>query len=84
MSKAAAKQEFSTWLKSLKRGKACRCGEADPSCLDWHHRDPKQKEFNVSQMRKGCSKEQVLREVAKCTIVCSNCHRKLHAVGENS
>jgi hypothetical protein len=55
------------------------CLESDPACLDFHHRDPSQKEGKVSEMVKGMrSKESILAEVAKCDVLCSNCHRKHH------
>lgn len=53
------------------------CGELESCCLDFHHlRD---KKFNISQMSKKGSLEKLLEEISKCEIVCSNCHRKIHA-----
>lgn len=68
------------WLQSLKDGRACgRCGESHVACLDWHHRDPGQKRFTIGNMNRVLkSKATVLAEIAKCDLLCSNCHRKEH------
>jgi hypothetical protein len=53
------------------------CGETDIRCLDFDHRDPKEKKFLVSEIT--LSKRSVLdAEMAKCDIRCANCHRKRH------
>jgi hypothetical protein len=68
------------WLKEYKRGLRCvKCGEKHPSCLDFHHKNPKEKDLALSMVaRNGWGKERILREIKKCLILCSNCHRKLH------
>lgn len=58
--------------------KCCRCGEDDVSCLDFHHIDPAIKDGTVSEMR-NWSWERLQREIEKCIVLCSNCHRKFHA-----
>lgn len=55
------------------------CNESDESCLDFHHIDPSKKEGEISLLRKGGSIKKVISEIEKCVILCSNCHRKLHA-----
>jgi len=51
----------------------CPCGEKDPACLDFDHlRDKKQ---NLSRL-KTYGMGTVKREIAKCQVICSNCHRK--------
>jgi len=68
------------WFKSYTSGLVCsRCGESDGSCLDFHHIDPYQKLFNVSAIGYKKSKNTVMAEIAKCAVLCANCHRKLHA-----
>jgi hypothetical protein len=58
------------------------CGETDPACLDFHHRDPAQKAYGVRQaVHHGWSRTRVRAEAAKCDILCANCHRKHHAYG---
>lgn len=63
----------------IKRENGCqRCHEHDPKCLDFHHVDATEKEFNIARMR-GWARERIFAEIAKCCVLCSNCHRKLHA-----
>lgn len=55
-------------------------------CLDFHHRDKKNKDYTIGRMARDCGgMRKVKREISKCMIVCSNCHRVLHADdnGEN-
>lgn len=68
------------WFVEYKSSLSCaRCGENHPACIDFHHRDPAQKIRDVAEMAScSYSKEKILAEVAKCDILCSNCHRKLH------
>lgn len=70
--------DYLKWYKGLKRGKSCvRCGESDPRCLDWHHLDPNDKLDSISTMiSKHLSKKRILAEIAKCILLCANCHRK--------
>jgi hypothetical protein len=57
----------------------CVCGEAEPVCLDFHHLDPREKEYNVASMKNKCSVEKIKKEISKCISICANCHRKFHA-----
>lgn len=75
------KDDLRKFVFSLRENKACiKCGENHPACLDFHHRDPSEKEAQLSNVavEKGWSKERILDEVAKCDILCANCHRKHH------
>jgi hypothetical protein len=79
----AIKQE----LLKIKGTLTCsKCPESHIACLDFHHRDPTQKEFNINQAwRLGYSMERIKKELKKCDVLCSNCHRKLHwELGMNS
>ena len=66
------------FLRHYKATHPCvRCGEADPVVLDFDHRDPKTKSFpfaDAADRRRG--REALLAEIAKCDILCANCHRK--------
>lgn len=57
----------------------CKCGESEASCLDLHHLDPSEKEVTVSNVTRYWSWDRLMKEVDKCIVVCSNCHRKIHA-----
>lgn len=65
---------------SIKRESGCKiCQEKAECCLSFHHLDPAKKDFDVSSgIRKGYSRNKVLKEIAKCVVLCENCHRKLH------
>lgn len=45
--------------------------------LEFHHLDPTQKEFGISDgdLR---SWERIKLELTKCILLCSNCHREVH------
>ncbi len=50
--------------------------------MDFHHLGFK--EFNIGDaVTNGLSLKTLKREVAKCVIICSNCHRKVHAGKKN-
>ena len=65
------------WLDAFKV-KCSRCDESHVACLEFHHRDPSQKDFllSVGVAKYSLAKLQV--EVEKCEVICSNCHRKHH------
>lgn len=65
-------------IASFKK-KCLVCGETHPAVLEFHHRLSSDKEINLSEVGfRGWSEKRILKEVAKCDILCSNCHRKLH------
>ncbi len=57
----------------------CFCDEFEPCCLDFHHLNPKEKEFTVSRLLSTKNIKTIVQEINKCICVCSNCHRKIHA-----
>lgn len=74
------KREIKKWFKKFKKTLKCsQCSESDAACLDFHHLDPKKHDDYISNMiRDGRSKAIILKEISKCIVLCSNCHRKLH------
>lgn len=46
------------------------------AALDFHHKNPEEKEFKVSYYRK---KDIFVKEVLKCELLCKNCHAEKHA-----
>ena len=74
------KQRNVEWYNDYKSKLKCsKCAENHPACLEFHHDDPNEKEFNVSELiRTTYSIERILEEIEKCTIFCSNCHKKYH------
>ena len=59
---------------------ACsKCGyDRCKSAIDFHHLEPSEKEYNPSSIRRRDSSV-IRKELMKCIILCSNCHRELHA-----
>lgn len=55
------------------------CHESEQCCLDFHHIDKSDKEFNIAEKRGSLSKKAIEKEINKCVVLCANCHRKLHA-----
>jgi hypothetical protein len=53
------------------------CGEKHPAALDFHHTDPSTKKASVGSLNMD-SIAAINAEIAKCIVLCSNCHRKLH------
>lgn len=55
-----------------------KCGENHRACLDFHHRDRSQKDRVISVALRQFGPAKLEAEMAKCDVLCSNCHRKLH------
>ena len=50
------------------------CGEMDPVVLEFDHLGDKK--FNIAKGIRDRNWESVLAEIAKCEVVCANCHRR--------
>lgn len=48
------------------------------AALDFHHRNTSEKEFELGDKMR-MSLTTLLNEVSKCALLCSNCHREVHA-----
>lgn len=71
-----ANQAMLTHIKTDTGCSVCgynRCARA----LHFHHKDPKTKSFCVGECTHRSTK-QLLAEVAKCIILCANCHAEEH------
>jgi hypothetical protein len=63
------------------KGRVCmQCGfeAVTPQQLHWHHRDPSTKAFNVSRWTGSPDNPRLLAEIAKCDVLCANCHALEH------
>ncbi len=61
-------------IEYFKRHPCVDCGEGDPVVLEFDHlRD---KEFSIGQGLTTRSWQDILNEIEKCEVVCSNCHRR--------
>jgi hypothetical protein len=65
---------------AYKGGKCEQCGyDRCLDALEFHHKDPAQKDFSISAKGYTRSWNKVVYELDKCVILCANCHRELHA-----
>lgn len=65
-----------TWLREFLNSHPCEhCGERDHEVLDFDHLDPSIKANDVAHMMTGSLKKLQI-EVAKCRVLCANCHRR--------
>jgi len=54
------------------------CGESDPVVLEFDHLGDKS--FNIAKGLRDRSWDALIDEIAKCDVVCANCHRRRTAV----
>jgi len=64
------------YLQQIKTEKGCaKCGYNEhPAALDFNHLDPSKKSFNIASCA-SLSLNLLDAEIAKCEILCANCHR---------
>jgi len=66
-------------LADARIGGCIQCGEKRLECLDFHHRDRTTKLGHIGEFRKFGIRR-LLAEIAKCDVLCANCHRTFHKV----
>ena len=61
-------------------GQCSKCGyNKNSSALEFHHIDPSDKSFPLDLRNlSNRAMSAIELEVAKCILICSNCHRELH------
>lgn len=67
---------------AYKGSKCNKCGHDDltyPEVFEFHHRDPKEKDFAISAKGYSLGWEKVKKELDKCDMYCANCHRIIHS-----
>lgn len=74
------RQDIHDFLDATKVKSGClRCGERDPRCLVFHHRNGETKAFDLGLAGSGSiGMEAIIAEMAKCDVLCANCHLKHH------
>jgi len=70
-------------MRKLKETLSCAVcglsGEDNAWALEFHHRNPEEKDYLISGMvAAGLAKKRILTEIEKCDVICSNCHRRDH------
>jgi hypothetical protein len=59
--------------------KCCKCGyNKCLKALQFHHIDPKKKDFEISSNSSKVSWNVIEKELKKCILVCANCHAEIH------
>lgn len=74
------------WRQNAKRkliaGFGGHCGICGYSKSEWafafHHLDPGEKEFSLAQRGMPRSWKKMIDEIAKCVMLCHNCHTEVH------
>jgi predicted HNH restriction endonuclease len=69
----------SMYVKQM--GGSCRsCGfNRYYGALDFHHVDSQKKDSRMSKMTRSPDSPEIQAELNKCVLLCSNCHRMVHA-----
>jgi hypothetical protein len=70
-------RELLAYIQQIKVSRGCTdCGyNVSPEALDFDHLPGVDKEYRLATMAAGSSKARIDREIAKCEVVCANCHR---------
>lgn len=80
------KRKLKSILIQYKGGKCCKCGyNKYQGALQFHHLDPKQKEFTISHINlndTNFSIDKLKEELDKCILLCANCHFEEHGIEE--
>jgi len=63
------------------KGGCCQeCGyDKYNGALEFHHLDPNEKDFSLGYKGHCTAWEKVKKELDKCVLLCSNCHKEVHA-----
>jgi CO dehydrogenase/acetyl-CoA synthase alpha subunit len=73
------KKEFrEKWCIFKRTLKCTKCGFSHPAALDFHHEDPSKKEANIHRLLSNGQFKKLEKELEKCIVLCSNCHRIHH------
>jgi hypothetical protein len=63
-------------VNKMKEKPCADCGASHSFfVMDFDHRDPSTKEFTISGVQTRLAWDKLVAEIAKCDVVCANCHR---------
>lgn len=74
-------RRYKAKLKSVEYlgGKRVKCGyNKHIAALEFHHIDPSNKDYLIGDL-KNRKWEKIVKELDKCVLLCSNCHRIEHS-----
>lgn len=71
-------RNFERMLHYLDSHPCVDCGEVDPIVLEFDHLPEFEKRFEIGRAVTGSTRSwaAILAEIAKCDVVCANCHRR--------
>lgn len=73
------KEKYRQLINDYKTDRGCsECGDNHPAILEFHHRDSVEKDFTIADAVRLHGIKKILKEIEKCDVLCSNCHKKLH------
>jgi len=76
------RQRVQAAVMKAKTGPCLDCGGTfPPAAMDLHHRDPLAKSFTISASKQSVGFKKLAAEIAKCDLLCANCHRIRHSLG---
>ena len=88
INKIFKQKRMKEWLNFFRKNfldKCSICGyNRNFAAIDFHHRNPEEKEFAIGRLLSGPINERAIREIGKCIPLCANCHRELHNCREKS
>jgi hypothetical protein len=76
---------FVNIMNYLKQHNCVDCGESNPVVLEFDHLPEFNKSFDIGRAvgSSGRSWESIQKEILKCDVVCSNCHKIRTAIRKN-
>ena len=78
--KQLVRDKYQKWINDYKRKFGCHwCGIKDERVLEFHHTNPKNKEFSIGHANYNhFGLDRIKKEIEKCAVICANCHRIIH------
>lgn len=74
VSKQQLRERRKAYIWAYKAARKCeRCGEGRTICLDLHHKGDKR--FGISRQADHPAYDVIDKELARCVVLCANCHR---------
>lgn len=74
------RKPFMEFILNQKKDKCCAiCGYKEHTeILEFHHKNKEEKSFEISKTKH--KSEDLIKEIAKCILLCPNCHRWEHRI----
>lgn len=78
-SRALTRRELKQNAVDYKGGHCEVCGyNKCLSALTFHHRNPNEKDFGISDLMSYVNWDRIKKELNKCHLLCLNCHCEVH------